>query len=234
MDGTLGQPGGLSVTQAVRRRAAARRYLARAVEPALLRELLELAARAPSGGNLQPWRVHVLTGAALRAFTGAMTLRLAEPGVEPAEYAVYPAGLAEPYRARRREAGAQRYAALGARDRDPATLRGMLEDNARFFGAPCGLFFCVPRHFGAPQWSDVGMYMQTLMLLATERGLATCPQEVWAQWPDTLRRLLDLPPDWMVFAGMALGYADVDHPINRIRTARAPLSEFAVFHGDAA
>jgi len=222
----------MSVTDAVRLRAAKRRFLPRAVPPSLLRELLSLAARAPSGGNLQPWQVHVLTGGALDRFRQAMQERLRGGDREAPEYAVYPADLPPPYRQRRREAGAQRYRALGAADKDPQALQAMLAENAGFFGAPCGLFFCVERRFGLGQWSDLGMYMQTLMLLATERGLATCPQEVWAQWPATLRRLLGLPDHWMLFAGMALGYADDTHPLNGIRTQRAPLEDFAVFHDD--
>ena len=107
----------------------------------------------------------------------------------------------------------------------------MLLRNFRFFDAPVGMFFCIDRRLGPPQWSDLGMYMQTLMLLATERGLATCPQEVWAHWPATIADFLQLPPELMVFAGMALGYRDERAVLNRFRTAREPLEVFAELRG---
>lgn len=222
----------MDVNEAVARRHSVRAFTEKPVPAELLRELLASAQRAPSGGNLQPWRVYALGGSELAAFKAVIAARLDQDidGEEP-EYAVYPAGLWEPFRGRRRETGAQRYAALGVGDKDQAGQRQLLRRNFSFFGAPVGLFFCIDRRFGAPQWSDLGMYMQTLMLLAVERGLDTCPQEVWANWPGVIAEFLRLPPGEMVFAGMALGYRDPDHPLNAIRTARAPFAQSIELRG---
>lgn len=222
----------MDVVSAVRRRQSVRAFKPDPVPGGTVRELLAEAARAPSGGNLQPWRVYALAGAPLAEFKRRIMARLAagETGDEP-EYAVYPEPLWEPFRARRRAAGALRYAALGAGDKDGGAQRELLRRNVDFFGAPVGLFFCLDRRLGPPQWSDLGMYMQTLMLLAVARGLDTCPQESWASWPRTIAGYLELPPELMVFAGMALGYRDQAHPLNQPRTGREPLEVFAELRG---
>jgi nitroreductase len=103
--------------------------------------------------------------------------------------------------------------------------------NFAFFGAPVGLFFCIERRMGPPQWADLGMFMQSFMLLAVEAGLATCPQEIWSTWPRTVAAEIGLPPEPMIFAGMSLGYADNTSPMNSYRTVRAPLDSFATLHG---
>jgi nitroreductase len=141
---------------------------------------------------------------------------------EPPEYDVYPPNLWEPFRTRRFQNGEDLYATLGIpREDKPARLR-QLARNGDFFGAPVGLFFCLDRWLGPPQWADLGMYMQNVMLLATERGLDTCPQEYWARYPKTVGDFLNLPADHMLFSGMALGYGDPDAPINTLRAARDP------------
>lgn len=222
----------MDVASAVRRRQSVRAFKPDPVPAETVRELLAEATRAPSGGNLQPWRVYALAGDALVRFKDRIAARLAagETGESP-EYAVYPEPLWEPFRARRRAAGVLRYAALGAGDKDTAAQRDLLARNFAFFGAPVGLFFCLDRRLGSPQWSDLGMYMQTLMLLAVARGLDTCPQESWSSWPRTIAEHLQLPDELLVFAGMALGYRDPDHPLNQPRTERAPLEQFAELRG---
>src|SRR4051794_11490714 len=174
----------MQVFEAVQRRHAVRAFTPDPVAPELVRDLIDAARRAPSGGNLQPWRIYALGGAVLAAFKADIAAKLAAGRRELPEYSVYPPNLWEPLRSRRREAGARRYAAMGAQ-RSAATQELLERRNYAFFGAPVGLFFCVDRRVGPPQWADVGMYMQTLMLLAVERGLGTCPQEVWANWPQS-------------------------------------------------
>ena len=222
----------MNVSDAVAQRIAVRAFRPDPVPAGWVREMLEAAKRAPSGGNLQPWRVYALAGDALASFKESVRSRI-EAGVmgEPPGYAVYPPDLWEPFRRRRRETGAQRYAALGASEKDPAALRDLTIRNYGFFGAPVGLFFCLDRRLGPPQWSDLGMYMQTLMLLAVERGLDTCPQEIWSNWPGLIADYLNLPEDHMVFAGMSMGYRDPDHPLNAIRTPREPFEAFAEMRG---
>jgi nitroreductase len=222
----------MDVSEAVARRSSVRAFKSDPVSGELVRELLDAARRAPSGGNLQPWCVYALAGTALAEFKARIAAKISA-GVlgEQPEYAVYPPDLWEPFRRRRRETGAQRYAAIGVGDKDKAGQRDLLIRNFEFFGAPVGLFFCLDRRLGPPQWSDVGMYMQTLMLLAVERGLDTCPQEVWANWPGVIADYLQLPAEQMLFAGMSLGYRDERHPLNNIRTPREPLEAFAQLRG---
>ena len=141
-------------------------------------------------------------------------------GLEPSEYDVYPPELWDPFRTRRFVCGEDLYASIAIpREDKPARLRQMAR-NVEFFGAPVGLFFSLDRRLGPPQWADVGMYMQTVMLLAVERGLDTCAQEFWARLPKTVGDFLGLPDDQMLFSGMALGYRDEDAAINDWKTRR--------------
>ncbi len=218
----------MNVSAACQHRTSIRAFTEKSVPEAVIREILELAHRGtPSGGNLQPWRVYALAGAPLRA----LKQTAAGTAPEKPEYDVYPPGLHDPYRSRRFVCGEDLYATLGIpREDKPARLR-QLARNAEFFGAPIGLFFCIDRGLGAPQWSDVGMFMQTVMLLAVERGLDTCAQEYWALYPQTVAEALDLPDNLMLFSGMALGYADRTQPINRLRTRREPFEAYAALRG---
>jgi len=222
----------MNVSEAVRRRRSTRAFKPDPVSGAVVREILDLARRAPSGGNLQPWRVTALAGSALADLKTLVAEKVAGGTMgETPEYDVYPQSLWEPFRTRRHATGAERYKALGVTDKDPAALRDLSLRNYRFFDAPVGLFFALDRRLGAPQWSDLGMFMQTVMLLAVERGLDTCPQESWSNWPKTVGRFIGLPDDHMLFAGMSMGYADEGHPLNAIRTAREPLEAFAELRG---
>jgi nitroreductase len=221
----------ISVSQAVEKRISTRAFLPDPVPVELLREILERAARAPSGGNLQPWRVYALAGEPLTQFKALAAEGLKADPPEPREYHVYPPDLWEPFRTRRFEAGADLYAAIGIPREDREGRLAQFGRNALFFDAPVGLFFCLDRKLGPPQWSDLGMYMQNVMLLAIEKGLATCAQEYWAILPRTVAEFVGLPDDHMLFSGMAMGYPDEAAPINTLRTRREPLDTFAEFRG---
>jgi|SRR5665213_705168 len=217
----------MDVAEAVSRRFSARAFRPDPVAGDIVGLILRAAHRAPSGGNLQPWRVYALAGEPLAAFKA----EVAVTPMEAPEYDVYPADLWEPLRTRRYQCGEDLYGSIGlGRDDKPARLR-QLARNTRFFDAPVGLFFCLDRKVGPPQWADVGMFMQTVMLLAVERGLDTCAQEFWARYPRTVSRFLGLPDDHMVFAGMALGYGDQSHPINAWRTRRDPFDAWCEMRG---
>ena len=217
----------MDVSDAVERRTSVRAFLPDPVDGATVRAILFRALRAPSGGNLQPWRIHALTGEPLSALRATMRTRLAEaaapggPG-EGGEYAVYPEALHEPYRERRFAVGEAMYARLGIARMDKAGRLAWFARNFDFFGAPVGLFFSLDRRMGPPQWSDLGMLMQTVMLLAVEQGLDTCAQEAWSVWPKTVRAFLRLPDEHMLFCGMALGRRDPAHPLSEFRADRAP------------
>jgi nitroreductase len=220
------------VSEAVTRRASVRAFSPEPVPGALVRELLELAHRAPSGGNLQPWRVYALAGEALAELKRVTAARLQEsPRGDPMEYQVYPPELWEPFRSRRFASGEALYGVLGIERENKLGRLAQFANNFRFFDAPVGLIFTIDRRLGPPQWVDLGMYMQTLMLLAVERGLDTCAQEAWAVVGPTVHAHLGLPPEMMVFAGMALGRRDTDHPVNTCRTAREPFEDFAEMRG---
>ncbi|MGL4325800.1 MAG: nitroreductase [Beijerinckiaceae bacterium] len=221
-----------SVTQAVARRYSCRAFLPTPVDPACVQSILEKAQRAPSGGNLQPWHVDVLMGDVLAHYVAAVAeARQTHPRGEPPEYAVYPSPVPEPYESRRYGVGEDLYAALSVpREDKQGRLRQYLK-NFTFFGAPAALMISIDRRMGPPQWADMGMYMQTVMLLAAEAGLDTCAQEIWCVWPKLTAKCLNWPPERMVFAAIALGYGDADAPVNRWRADRAPLPQTVQMHG---
>lgn len=221
----------MSVTEAIARRRSIRAFTDRSVDPALVRALIERAARAPSGGNLQPWHVDLVHGDAMDRLKAVIEKRImAEPMGEGAEYAVYPADMAERFDARRKGVGRAMYAALGIGREDMARRREVFADNFRFFGAPMGLFVSVERGHGPPQWADCGMFLQSLMLLLVEAGLDSCPQEAWAMYPRTIDDFLAIPAQRMLFTGMAIGYRDEDAAVNRFAVDRADPGEWLTLH----
>ena len=223
----------MKVSEAVASRRSCRAFLDTPVPGDTLRAILDAARRTPSGGNLQSWWVYALAGEPLAGLKTAVRAQvMANPrGDGSHEYDIYPPGLGEPYRTRRFKAGEDLYATLGIPREDKMARLLQLARNYDFFGAPVGLFFYLDRSLGPPQWSDVGMYMQTVMLLAREHGLHTCAQEIWSLVPGTVSKFLQVPPNLMLFSGMALGHGDPAHPINALRTERAALEEFASLRG---
>jgi nitroreductase len=222
----------VNVTDALASRMSCRAFLPDAVPEATVRSILDAARQAPSGGNLQPWRVYALAGVPLAELLATVRAKMpTHPRGDGSEYDIYPASLWEPYRSRRFKCGEDLYATIGVARDDKFGRLLQFARNYEFFGAPVGMFFCLDRRMGPPQWSDVGMYMQSVMLLAREHGLHTCAQEAWSVWHRTVGEFLRLPPELLLFAGMALGYRDESAPINRLRTDRAPLGEFAELRG---
>jgi nitroreductase len=216
-----------SVTETILSRRSVRAFLPRPVPQALVEEILGVAARAPSGGNLQPWRVDVLTGAALDALIAEALA--STPG--EMELKVYPSPLPEPYRTRRHRSGEALYEAIGiGRDDRPSRL-AQFARNFEAFGAPVLLLFSIDRIFDRPQWAHLGMFIQNVMLLAQEHGLATCPQEAWAAVHELAARHIELPAERILYCGMALGYGDPEAAINSLRTDRESVEAFARFRG---
>lgn len=220
----------MSVSEAVQNRKSIRAFLDAPVEDQLIREVLSKAARAPSGGNVQPWRLYVLNGESHARFRTMMEEKLEKnENTETPEYDIYPPSLKEPYRSTRFKVGEDMYALLGiSRDERPKRL-DWLKNNQRFFGAPAAMFCFVDRVMGPPQWSDLGMYLQTAMLLFQEAGVDTCAQESWAMWPKTVADFVGAPGELMLFCGLAVGYKDPDHPVNELVSDREPLEKFATF-----
>jgi len=221
-----------SVSEAVAGRISTRAFLDTPVERTTLEALLQKAQRAPSGGNVQPWRTVIVTGAAQAR---VMELASVLPGRAPVDpddpYPVYPPNLWEPYRSRRFEMGEDLYTLLGIPREDKAARLMWFARNYRFFGAPVGLFFITDTRMGHGQWAHMGMYAQTLALLIEEAGLASCFQECWALLRPELKAHFRLAETEMVWCGMAIGHADPDAEVNRLRTRRAPLDETSEWHG---
>jgi nitroreductase len=222
----------MDVFEAVTSRYSCRAFLPTPVPEATVRDLLERAARAPSGGNLQPWRVHVLTDHRLEALRAIVRSRLDElPHFEGAEYDIYPRNLKEPYESRRHRSGVMLYQSVGVTREDRAGRYRQYARNFLFYDAPVGMFFSIDRSMGSPQWSDLGGYIQTVMLLARGCGLHSCAQEAWTHLHKTVPPFIGLSPEYMLFCGLALGRADPDAPINNWRAPREPLESFASFEG---
>jgi len=225
----------MDVRDAVASRYSCRAFLPTPVPEATVRAIVELAARAPSAGNMQPWRVYALAGERVEALKALLAPRMASelPKGEGTDYTIYPHPLTEPYSARRFTVGELLYKAIGIpREDKPARYR-QFAHNYIFFGAPVALFFAREKSHGPAQWADIGGYLQTVCLLARDHGLHTCPQQAWVSFHKTVRPFLDLPDNLMIYSGMAMGYADETAPINRWRSPREPLNAFASFAGFA-
>jgi nitroreductase len=218
----------MDVYEAVRTRQSVRSFTDRTVAPEVLRRVLTAAANAPSGSNLQPWHVYVVAGDRLTELKERVAKRVAggDSG-DDREFAIYPPEMRSPYLERLAALGDGRYGSLGiARDDVAARARARAE-NWNCFGARTALFCYLDRDMPAPRWSDVGIYLQTVMLLLRAEGLHSCAQEAWAEYHRSVAEVIEPPAERMLFCGMAIGFANpmVAHP--RIR--RAPLSEHVTF-----
>ncbi len=216
----------MNVIDAVNTRMSVRQFTPEPVSHELLRSLVNDAARAPSGGNVQPWRIYGVDGESMTALRAHLAT---QPPIDELEYDIYPKGLTEPYRTNRFTCGEMMYATLGIAREDKDGRRRQFAHNDDFFGAPAAIFCYVDRQMGPPQWSDLGMYLQTFMLLAVERGLGTCAQEYWSVRHRAVTSFVGAPENEMMFCGVAVGHPDPTAPINTLTTERMPLEDFATF-----
>ncbi len=222
----------VSVTEGVFQRRSVRAFLDKPIDQDLIISLLERASKSPSGSNLQPWFVHILTGDVLAEFLSEVkTSFAANQRGEGSEYELYPKDLGEPYRSRRFKCGEDLYKTIGVERENKMARLMQFSRNFEFFGAPVGVFFTIDRSLGKPQWAHLGMFIQTFMLLAVENGLATCAQEAWSALYKTTSRFLELPDNQILYCGMALGYEDVEQPINSLVTEREDIANFATLRG---
>jgi nitroreductase len=222
----------MDVYEAVTSRRAVRGFTDKPVPREVLERVLSAAAWSPSGSNIQPWNTYVLTGAPLAELKKRAVERVAngDPWDER-EYVMYPPAMKSPYRDRRSAFGKERYSALGvAREDNEARMRAAIA-NWDCFGAPAALFVYIDRDLGPAQWADVGMYLQTVMLLLRDEGLHSCPQMAWSQVRETVAETVSPPEGLILFCGMSIGYEDP--AVSYIRTGRAPLDETVTFIGDS-
>ncbi|MFZ8974507.1 MAG: nitroreductase [Pseudomonadales bacterium] len=216
----------MEFSEVVNRRTSIRAFTDQPVGNTQIRDLLALAARAPSGGNVQPWKIYVLNGDTMTRFKRQVQN---DQRRETPEYAIYPESLKEPYRSARFEVGEMMYKLLDIPRDDRGARLARLAENYQFFGAPAALFCFVDRQMGPPQWSDLGMFLQTFLLAATDAGLATCAQEAWATKPQTVAEFVKAPEDLMLFCGVAIGHPQSDAPVNTLISHRFSVDEFATF-----
>ncbi|MEU4890888.1 nitroreductase [Streptomyces sp. NPDC044780] len=220
----------MDVYEAVTSRRAVRGFTDHPVPRQVLERVLSAAAWSPSGSNLQPWHTYVLTGEPLAELKKRAGERVAagDPWDER-EYEMYPPVLKSPYRERRSAFGDQRYGALGIAREDWEARQRATAANWDCFGAPAALFCYIHRDMGSPQWADVGMYLQTVMLLLRAEGLHSCAQMAWSVYRTTVAEVLSPPDDLILFCGMSIGFEDAT--VNDARTGRAPLDETVTFVG---
>ena len=216
----------MDVSEAVDSRLSVREFLKDPVEDSLISELLEKASRSASGGNLQPWKIYVINNETMNSFH---KFQSEWTDSETPAYSIYPENLKEPYKTSRFEVGVDMYSILEiGRDDKEGRFKQMLK-NYEFFGAPAAFFCFTDKQMGRPQWSDLGMFLQTFMLLARESGLDTCPQEAWAMKQESVTEFVEAPEEEMLFCGMAIGYRDPEAPINSLRTSRRPIEDWTTF-----
>jgi nitroreductase len=212
-------------------RHSIRAFLPTPVARGEIEDILRIASNAPSGNNIQPWRVHVLTGTTLHTLIKRVGFAFdAADGSHTPEYHYYPTEFFEPYLARRRKCGGDLYGVLGISRGEKARMRAQMRKNFEFFAAPVGLMFTIDRRLAQGSWLDYGMFLQNVMLAATARGLATCAQAAWIDYHRIIADVLALPENEQVVAGIALGHADPAAPENALLTGRVAVAEFVNFH----
>ena len=219
-----------SVSDALDTRITCRQFLDTPVPEDVLQGLLTKALRSPSGGNLQPWKIHVMTGETLANFKkDAVEITLAGKTEEPTHPA-YPQPLWEPQRSWRYKLGEDMYAKLGIPRENKMGRLVWFAQNAKFFEAPVGIIITGDQRLGAPQHMDIGIFIQSLMLLAREAGLHTAPQGWWRNWTSVCHKYLDIPEEEEVMVGMAIGFGDASANVNNLYADRASLDEVAKFY----
>lgn len=222
-----------AVDAAIRSRRSIRAFLPTPVPRSVVEDILDVASRAPSGSNTQPWKVHVLTGASLAGMTAAIRAAHDDPAQAAAhveEYPYYPRQWVAPYVDRRRKIGWDLYGLLGIGRQDKQRMHDQHGRNYTFFDAPVGLFFVIDRVMEQGSWLDYGMFLQNVMVAARARGLDTCPQAAFTQYHRLIGERLGLGEGEMLVCGMALGVADPAAVENGLLTQREPVAGFARFH----
>lgn len=216
----------MDVAEAIRHRWACRAFLDTPIPDESIRHILSLASWAPSGVNSQPWQVAVTRGQTRQVITTALIEARAKQEPRP-DYAYYPDQWVDPFKSRRIACGKALYGALEISRDDRQAQQTAWENNYRFFGAPVALFIFINQSMNKGSWVDIGMFLQNIMLAACDSGLATCPQASVADYPDTVREILKIEPELALVCGIALGYPDTNHPVNKYRLPREPVENFS-------
>ena len=216
----------MSIHETLNQRRSYRAFLDTPVEQSLLEDVLTAAMRAPSNSNIQPWHVYLVTGARLKRLKEATKARsTVPPQFDPHIYKIYPDPLEEPYESRRFHCGERQYAAMNIAREDQAGRLRYVYNNHQCFGAPAVMFLYIDNKAGPSQWADLGIYLQTVMLLLTEASLGSCAQISWNVFHQTVREVLGAPEQLTLYCGLSIGYPDMNAPQNAVIADRAPVDE---------
>jgi len=220
----------MKVSEALKERKSTRAFLKKEVPQALIQSILDDAKHAPSGVNMQPWHVCVVSGEKKCTLQNCIIEAFEQGHKEVMDYAYYPHTWEEPYKSRRKETGLLMYSTLGISKEDKERQKEQWKLNYRAFDAPVVLFFFIDARLEKGSYLDYGMFLQSVMLSAAEKGLATCPQAALAEYPSIVKKALDIKPNMLLLCGIALGYEDKEALINSYRTPRIALAEFVTFY----
>ncbi|NCX30043.1 MAG: nitroreductase [Proteobacteria bacterium] len=219
----------MNLKDIIKSRYSVRSFTKKNVDIEIIKEILQISKCAPSGGNIQPWKVYVVTGSAKEKLI-ERTLSNYDNGVqEKIEYEIYPNPLDEEYRKRRSECAKDMYAALSIEQDDIESRLTQIRENFKFFGAPVGMIITIDKAFAVNGWGHVGMFIQNICLSAIDNDMGTCLQESWSIYPETVKDVLNIPDNEVVWCGIALGYPNLEHPINNYRTSRESIDKFVTF-----
>lgn len=219
----------MNVSEALEKRKSVRAFTEKQIDPEILKEVLAAAGHAPSGVNTQPWNVHVLTGDSKQALQSKMEEAFRAGVKQKMDYQYYPLEWNDPYRARRKECGLLMYGALEITREDKEKQMNQWAANYRSFDAPVMMIFSIDGVMEQGSYLDFGMFLQSLMLAATEQGIATCPQAALGEYPDLVREYLALDESKKIVCGMSLGYEDTTAAVNSYRTPREPIENWVTF-----
>lgn len=219
----------MNLNELIKSRYSVRSFTDDTVDIKTVREILEIASNAPSGGNIQPWKVYVVTGKTKEKLI-KKALNNFDNGVqEKIEYDIYPNPLDEEYKRRRSECARNMYTALSIEQDDIELRLSQIRENFKFFGAPVGMIITIDSAFAENGWGHVGMFIQNICLSAVDNDMGTCLQESWSIYPKTVKDFLNIPDNEVVWCGIALGYPNKEHPINNYRTSRESIEKFVTF-----
>lgn len=219
----------ITVEDAIRGRKSTRAFLTKPVPRELIARILTTAGRAPSGSNIQPWKVFVIDGKQRDEIAADLLQRYDTVGEGAREYEYYPTKWYEPYLARRRACGWGLYSTMGITRDDKAGMHAQRRQNYEFFGAPTAMIFTLDRQLEKGSWLDTGMFIQSIMIAARQFGLETIPQAALANYHEVLRARLGIPDDEIVICGMGIGYPDTSAKVNSFTTEREPLENFVTW-----
>ena len=219
----------MNLNELIKSRYSVRSFTDDTVDIKTIREILEISSNAPSGGNIQPWKVYVVTGSTKEKLIKKVLNNFDNGVQEKIEYDIYPNPLDEEYKRRRSECARDMYTALSIKQDDTELRLSQIRENFKFFGAPVGMIVTIDSAFAENGWGHVGMFIQNICLSAVDNDMGTCLQESWSIYPETVKDFLNIPDNEVVWCGIALGYPNKEHPINNYRTSRESIEKFVTF-----